>query len=47
MTDHFQDGEGNYLVMELVEGADLGEVLSGRGYPGCSWTGGPVREPGL
>jgi len=39
VTDHFLDEEGNYLVMELVEGADLGEVLAGRGDPGL-----PVEE---
>jgi hypothetical protein len=39
VTDHFHDEEGNYLVMELVEGADLGELLTGRGDPGL-----PVDE---
>jgi hypothetical protein len=34
VVDHFQDGTGNYLVMELVAGLNLGEVLSERGTPG-------------
>jgi hypothetical protein len=36
VVDHFQDDSGSYLVMELVEGADLGEVLSERGSPGLA-----------
>jgi hypothetical protein len=34
VLDHFHDDAGNYLVMELVEGTNLGEVLSERGAPG-------------
>jgi eukaryotic-like serine/threonine-protein kinase len=39
VIDHFADEEGNYLVMELVEGSDLGEALAQRGDPGL-----PVGE---
>jgi hypothetical protein len=39
VLDHFEDAGGDYLVMELVRGADLGEVLSRRGSPGL-----PVEE---
>ena len=31
VTDYFQDPTGQYLVMELVEGVDLGELLKRRG----------------
>ena len=34
VLDYFQDATGQYLVMELVEGIDLGEVLKARGTPG-------------
>lgn len=34
ILDHFSDEQGDYLVMELVEGADLGVVLERRGDPG-------------
>jgi Protein kinase domain/GAF domain len=36
VIDHFQDETGHYLVMELVKGADLGEILKQRGDPGLS-----------
>ncbi len=35
VTDYFQDATGQYLVMELVEGVDLGELLKRQGNPGC------------
>ena len=35
VLDHFDDS-GKYLVMELVEGVDLGAVLKKRGNPGLS-----------
>ena len=38
VLDHFQDGSGQYLVMELVEGADLARTLRARGAPGLRWT---------
>jgi eukaryotic-like serine/threonine-protein kinase len=34
VLEYFQDGTGQYLVMELVEGTDLGAVLKQRGQPG-------------
>jgi predicted Ser/Thr protein kinase len=34
VLDHFQHEGRSYLVMELVRGADLGEVISERGNPG-------------
>ena len=34
VTDYFQDPTGQYLVMELVEGVDLGELLKRQGKPG-------------
>ena len=34
VLDYFQDETGQYLVMELVEGTDLGVVLKQRGNPG-------------
>src|SRR4051794_10499443 len=34
IIDHFHDDDGHYLVMALVEGADLGVVLEQRGAPG-------------
>ena len=34
VLEHFEDGDGAYLVMELVEGADLGSILRERGAPG-------------
>ena len=34
VLDHFQDPTGQYLVMELVEGTDLGVLLKKRGNPG-------------
>ena len=33
VLDYFQDATGQYLVMELVEGIDLGEVLKARAPP--------------
>lgn len=39
VIDHLEEGSGMYLVMELVEGVDLGEVLRARGGPGL-----PVTE---
>ena len=39
IIDHFRDEGGTYLVMELVEGSDLGRVLRERGDPGL-----PVEE---
>ena len=39
VLDHFQDEDGSYLVMDLVRGADLGEVIGARGGPGL-----PVEE---
>jgi predicted Ser/Thr protein kinase len=40
VLDHFQDSNGvYYIVMELIRGADLGEVLEDRGDPGL-----PVEE---
>ena len=34
VVDHFQDAYGVYMVMELVEGEDLGMVLKREGDPG-------------
>jgi hypothetical protein len=34
VIDYIQDDSGQYLVMELVEGVDLGRVLMERGNPG-------------
>jgi serine/threonine protein kinase len=34
VIDHFQDGERKYLVMELVNGTDLGALLREKGDPG-------------
>jgi putative methionine-R-sulfoxide reductase with GAF domain len=34
VRDAFEDDSGSYLVMELVEGPDLGDVLRDRGAPG-------------
>jgi hypothetical protein len=34
VLDHFQDSSGQYLVMELVEGTDLGQIVKRRGNPG-------------
>jgi serine/threonine protein kinase len=34
VLDHFQDESGQYLVMELVEGTDLGQIVKRRGDPG-------------
>ncbi len=34
VTDHFAEPSGKYLVMDLVEGADLGKVLEREGRPG-------------
>ena len=34
VLDHFQDETGNYLVMDLIVGTDLGEILSERGSRG-------------
>lgn len=34
VLDHFDDRTGRYLVMELIEGTDLGVLLKKRGDPG-------------
>ena len=34
VLDYFQDPTGQYLVMDLVEGTDLGILLKKRGNPG-------------
>jgi eukaryotic-like serine/threonine-protein kinase len=34
IVDHFAAGSGQYLVMELVRGIDLGDLLKERGTPG-------------
>jgi Protein kinase domain/GAF domain len=34
VVDYLQDDTGQYIVMELVEGSDLGRVLMERGSPG-------------
>ena len=39
VLDHFHDDTGKYVVMELVEGQDLGRMLRKRGTPGL-----PVPE---
>jgi eukaryotic-like serine/threonine-protein kinase len=36
VVDYFQDDSGQYLVMNLVEGVDLGRLLMERGGPGLS-----------
>jgi serine/threonine protein kinase len=36
VVDYFQDDSGQYLVMNLVEGVDLGRLLMERGNPGLS-----------
>ncbi len=36
VVDYFQDDSGQYLVMNLVEGVDLGRLLMERGAPGLS-----------
>src|ERR1044071_2719707 len=33
VIDHFEEGEGLYLVMDFVEGEDLWEMLKSRGAP--------------
>jgi eukaryotic-like serine/threonine-protein kinase len=38
VVDYFQDEDGQYIVMELVEGPDLGVVLKRRGNPGLPLT---------
>jgi tRNA A-37 threonylcarbamoyl transferase component Bud32 len=39
VLDHFEDADGHFLVMELVEGPSLWEVVAQRGNPGL-----PVEE---
>jgi hypothetical protein len=39
VIDHFHDESGKYLVMDLVEGVDLGGLLKKRGNPGL-----PIEE---
>ena len=39
VLDYFQDTTGQYLVMDLVEGTDLGVLLKKRGNPGL-----PINE---
>jgi hypothetical protein len=34
VVDHFSDPSGKYLVMQLVEGVDLGRLLEQKGKPG-------------
>src|SRR3954465_11110632 len=34
VRDHFQEDSSQYLVMDLVDGIDLGEVLERRSNPG-------------
>jgi hypothetical protein len=34
VLDHFSDATGQYVVMELVRGVDLGALLKQRGHPG-------------
>ncbi len=34
VIDHFSDSSGQYVVMELVRGIDLGALLKQRGHPG-------------
>jgi hypothetical protein len=36
VVDYFQDDSGQYLVMSLVEGVDLGRLLMERGKPGLA-----------
>src|SRR5687767_15312204 len=38
VSDHFTEGEGQYLIMQFIAGADLGELIEGRG------AGFPVGE---
>ena len=33
VSDHFVEGDGQFLVMEFIEGSDLGELLEERGAP--------------
>ena len=33
VLDHFVEDEGQYLVMEFIDGQDLGEMLEKRGQP--------------
>ena len=46
VLDHFDEPTGRYIVMELIEGEDLGEVLKKRGNPGLpsSWALDYARE---
>ena len=39
VLDHFDEPTGRYIVMELVEGEDLGSLLKKRGDPGCRSAG--------
>jgi tRNA A-37 threonylcarbamoyl transferase component Bud32 len=36
VVDHYHDSTGNYLIMQMVDGPDLGRVLETRGSPGLS-----------
>jgi len=46
VLDHFDEPSGRYIVMELIEGEDLGSVLKKRGNPGLplSWALDYARE---
>ena len=46
VLDHFDEPSGRYIVMELIEGEDLGTVLKKRGNPGLplSWALDYARE---
>jgi hypothetical protein len=46
VLDHFSAGSGQYVVMELIKGVDLGALLKQRGQPGLpvDQTIGYVRE---
>jgi len=33
VSDHFAEAEGQFLVMEYIEGDDLSDMLKGRGHP--------------
>jgi putative methionine-R-sulfoxide reductase with GAF domain len=46
VLDHFDEPSGRYIVMELIEGEDLGTVLKKRGSPGLplSWALDYARE---